>query len=631
MKKMGGAPRNPSGERSQSASLRTIERQAARIVGAELERISANTNPVGTQRSETRWRGASRQLRSLSNWLPTVGSGKSDLPREERRRLAARGKDAYRNHPIARAIITRRRSSIIGTGLICHPAVDSTVLGITEKQAQDLNEQIEPRWRLWAENPAECDVEATLDFYCQQALVEVSASTSGDCFALTPYIETPGGIYGLKVQLIDGERVSNPANAADTETLTDGIGMDAVGRPHTYWIRRRHPDDRTVRTPDAWDPYPVFGAQTGRRRALHIWEDKDQIGQVRGVSALAPILEPLQQITTLSRAELTASVVSALISVFIKRDKTQAVGAGNPAAFAGVQEAPDGKTSSLSLGAGAIIDLGFGEEPVSFNPQRPNAKFEAFWLACITEIGAAVELPTDELLLRYNSSYSAARAAMLQAWRMYLIRRWQRIQQFCQPIYALWFDEEVARGNIKATGYSDPLRRAAYTRATWTGPARGSMDEEAEANAAAKRIETGVSNETIECAAMTGEEWSTVFAQRQREVTRRRELTAGTAEEYGVAVRAGAITPSLADEEAFRGRMGLAPASDDVRKAWEKDGGARRPITLQGEGGNTAPGQFGNGQNAPDEAPPPPKKDEAPPRRRRDEPPNKPKQGDDES
>lgn len=518
-----------------------IQRQAEKILAAELTRFAASSlsdgsmtesgkkgkarssNPVGTQRSETRWRGASRQLRSLQNWLPALGSGRSDIPREERRRIAARARDAYRNHPIARAIITRRRSSIVGTGLICHTDVDREVLGMSEEQAQAFNAAVGPRWRLWAENPTECDVEATLDFYCQQALVEVSRSTSGDCFALTPYLETSGGIYGLKIQLVDGDRVSNPDNQADSDTLIDGVEMDTNGRPRTYWIRRRHPDDRTLRVPDVWDPRAVFDPVTGRRRALHIWEDKDQIGQVRGISALAPILEPLQQVTTLSRAELTASVVTALISVFIKRDKTQAVSAGNPAAFPGVQEASDGKSSSLSLGAGAIIDLGFGEEPVSFNPQRPNAKFEAFWLACVTEIGAAVEMPVDELLLRYNASYSAARAAMLQAWRAYLNRRWQLVQQFCQPIYALWFDEEVTRGNIKVTGYSDPVRRAAYTRAIWTGPARGSMDENQEAEAAQKRIDAGISNETIECAAMMGEDWSTVNAQRSRELARKRQ------------------------------------------------------------------------------------------------------------
>ncbi len=50
---------------------------------------------------------------------------------------------------------------------------------------------------------------------------------------------------------------------------------------------------------------------------------------------------------------------------------------------------------------------------------------------------------------------------------------------------------------------------------------------------------------------------------------------------YGVGVRAGSITPQTADESAFRDEAGLPPVGDAVEQAWIKDGGYRRPITLQ--------------------------------------------------
>ena len=49
---------------------------------------------------------------------------------------------------------------------------------------------------------------------------------------------------------------------------------------------------------------------------------------------------------------------------------------------------------------------------------------------------------------------------------------------------------------------------------------------------------------------------------------------------YGVAVRAGAITPSDTDEESFRAEAGLPPMTPAVRGAWKEDKGFRRPITL---------------------------------------------------
>src|SRR5690606_34294957 len=109
----------------------------------------------------------------------------------------------------------------------------------------------------------------------------------------------------------------------------------------------------------------------------------------------------------------------------------------------------------------------------------------------------------------------------LEAWRFFNLRRWYLVQQFCQPLYGLLIDEEVAAGRLVLPGYSDPIRRRAWTRALWIGPARGSMDEDMEANAAQTRIEIGVSNVAMETAAMNGEDWHTVYGQRVREIRQR--------------------------------------------------------------------------------------------------------------
>jgi hypothetical protein len=54
---------------------------------------------------------------------------------------------------------------------------------------------------------------------------------------------------------------------------------------------------------------------------------------------------------------------------------------------------------------------------------------------------------------------------------------------------------------------------------------------------------------------------------------------------YGVAVRAGAITPADVDEDQFRQEAGLPPMSQAVKGAWKEDKGFRRPITLAPTGG----------------------------------------------
>jgi lambda family phage portal protein len=472
-------------------------------------------------RTETRWRGASRVLRHMVSWLPTLGSGRSDLPRTERETLYSRSYDAYRNHMIARAAITRPRTNIVGTGLIAHAAIDARALGISDEQAEELDEVIDAQFATWADSPSECDAEATLDFYGQQSLALVSSMLAGDTFALTPFYEMPRGLWGLKLQLVDAARVSNPNRMPDTSTLIDGVEMDPLGRPIRYHVQNRHPADRTIDMPiDRWTPIQVFDA-IGRRRAFHIWNDKDRINAVRGAPFLAPILEPLQTLETYSRAELVAAVVSALFTVFVKKDKEATDELGNPLATftsgAVTQNGQAVEPQQLELGTGAIVDLAPGETIETADPGRPNSKYDPFFLSIVKQIGASLEIPLDELMLHYQASYSAARAAMLQAWRWYSMRRWALVQQFCAPARALWFDEAVARGRIPVTGYADPIRRAAYQQAMWVGPSRGSMDEQKEAAAARERIGIGISNETIETAAMMGENWRVVHRTRVRE------------------------------------------------------------------------------------------------------------------
>lgn len=470
-----------------------------------------------TERQGTRWRGASRSLRSLVNWLPVIGSATSDLPAHEQRTLRARSRDAFRGHLVARAALTRCRTNIVGTGLICRPAVDAATLGLTPDEADAINAQLLANWERWAEDPAECDVEATHDIYGLQGLALLSAMASGDVFALTPHEVRLGGTSALKIQLIEADRVCNPHDAPDTPACVDGVTF-AGPRPTGYWIRDSHPGDRTRLTLPTWTHYVAFGADTGRRRVLHVWNDKERPGQVRGAPYLAPVLEPLQQLTRYSHSELMAAVLTAMTTIFIERSVEATDENGDvTGAFSG-----DGDGDNIALGVGAIVDLGVGETANPVTPTRPNANFDPFFLAVVKQIGAALELPLDELLLHYQASYSAARAAMLQAWRFYVQRRWYLTQQFCQPVYGLHLDEEVASGRLTLPGYADPIRRRAYSRALWIGPARGSMDELKEAKAAQTRIAIGVSNEAMETAAMTGEDWSAVYAQRLREINQRK-------------------------------------------------------------------------------------------------------------
>lgn len=521
-------------ERFKPSVLLSAEREQA--VLDEVRRLRETQGSTrANSGSETRHRGASRMLRSMLSWLPSLGSPRQDTPTSERETLISRSRDAYRNHLLGRAAITRAATNVVGMGLTVRPNVDADALGITEDDADAINDQLSRGFRLWAENPLECDAEAELDFYMLQRLAFVSALVSGDVFGFTPDEQRLGCLFGLKLQLVEAERVGNPLGARALPNEADGVRVDALGRATHVNVCAGYPSDFATR--HTWQWVPVFGERTGRRRVLHLMNEKDRPGQVRGVPYLGPILEALQKLERFTQAELTAAVISAMFTVAITHENEEEdPGLGGstlwdqhsndpntperPVVQSNRDHAPEG--DNLQLGEGAVWDLEEGAKPVPISPNRPNAQFDPFFVAVVKEIGAALEQPAEVILMHFSTSYTAARAAFNQLWKFVKQRRHHLSVQWCQPAYELAVDEMVARGMISLPGYRDPARRRAYVRALWVGEPLGALNELIDARASTERIANGTSNEHLETMALHGEDWEDVHRDRVREIQRKR-------------------------------------------------------------------------------------------------------------
>jgi len=125
-------------------------------------------------------------------------------------------------------------------------------------------------------------------------------------------------------------------------------------------------------------------------------------------------------------------------------------------------------------------------------------------------IGAAVDVPYELLLKSFDASYSASRAALLEAWKAFRMRRSWFARDFCQPVYQIWLSEAVARGRVNAPGFfDDPLIRKAWSQAEWNGPSPGQIDPLKEVLASQKKVENGFSTRERETIELTGGDWNT--------------------------------------------------------------------------------------------------------------------------
>lgn len=235
---------------------------------------------------------------------------------------------------------------------------------------------------------------------------------------------------------------------------------------------------------------------------------------------LAPVIESLKQLSRYSEAELMAAVVSGMFTVFVKSNTPDSpLGAGfNPALQV------DKDPNAYEMGNGSVVALEDGEEVQIADPSRPNPNFDPFVIAICRQIGSALEIPYELLVKNFTASYSASRASLLEAWKMFRMRREWLVGNFCQPIYEEWLTEAVLKGRVQAPGFfDDPAIRAAWCGAEWFGDAQGQLDPKKEAEAAKIRVEEGFSTREREAAELTGMKYDQVHAVRKREEAMRRE------------------------------------------------------------------------------------------------------------
>ena len=152
------------------------------------------------------------------------------------------------------------------------------------------------------------------------------------------------------------------------------------------------------------------------------------------------------------------------------------------------------------------------------NPNIPTAGFEQFVKTLCKLMGGAIEMPYELLLKEFNASYSASRAALLEAWEGFKMRRTWLVDSFCQPAYEIWLSEAVARGRVIAPGFfDDPLLRAAWCGARWIGPVQGSLDPAKEVNAAILQTHHAFKTHEQVTLEMGGGDWTENAEQLARE------------------------------------------------------------------------------------------------------------------
>lgn len=478
---------------------------------------------------------------ALKEWNPPNGSA-DHAASPDLAALRARTHDLDRNNPIAGGALDTFETSVVGSGLVPHPRIDRALLGLNDDAADRWERQAERIWWSWAGTSA-CDLSRTDNFAGLCNLALRSWLAGGDVFVIRRFKERDGDVLALRIQLVEAERICNPDFARNSDRLIDGVQIDDDGAPIAYYVADSHPiGSYGLLGPCGWRKVDAFGKDSGMRQVLHLYR-RTRPGQTRGIPIFAPVIESLKQLDRFSEAELMAAVINAFFTVFVKSETGEEglTDMGDPSTAGGTTPIGGG-LPDVRLGHANAIALPPGHSIEMAESKRPSPQFEPFFNAFLNQIGVAIGLPHELLIKRFQSSYSASRAAFLEAWRGFLTRRSWLVDRFCQPSYEWVIGEAVARGKLVAPGFlTDPLIRAAWCQTQWTGPAQGQIDPLNEIQAAEKRVNLRIQSRQDIATEMFGSDWEPTFKQLAKE---RRMLEEAGLDSEDVSERFGAEVPS---------------------------------------------------------------------------------------
>lgn len=548
---------NGRGNRSKRVVFRDQEAKMAR----KNKKFSAKIGTPRAKNSGYSEGGASHNNKSLKGYNPKKLGYKADIG-ANLSTLRDRSADLAINTPVGTAAINTSTTHTVGAGLNVFPRPKFQILGISAEEARAWARKVRAEFDLWADSK-DCDIYRKNNLYDMQSIAYQGYLTDGDSFAVfRRKPTTPDMPYTLRLQLIEGNRVSNPLttstyatgdptgvealNSDNGNRILNGVEIDTDGAIVAYWVSNQVPGEPITSMLTTWARVEAYGKRTSIPNVLQISNDT-RPEQYRGVPYLAPVIETLKQVYRYTNAELTSAIIKSYFALFFTEAVTNSGSLNDMLADNGVDDPtePVVDVSEYNLGPGTLNALPKGVDVKSVDASNAQSTFEVFSTQLIKQVGAALNQPYEVLMKNFNSSYSASRAAMLQAWEEYKLRRKWFARDFCQPIYEVWLMEAVANGRIEAPGFfDDPLIRKAWCNADWFGPTMSILDPVKDMNGSTLRVENGVSTREREAAEMTGTDLEENIAQLAFE----KQLM----EKYGMGL-ADAVNPSVGSKSEAKG------------------------------------------------------------------------------
>ncbi len=395
--------------------------------------------------------------------------------------LRMRSRQAFIESDVCQAVVGRFTAWAIGTGLRldAEPQIDVLKASKITIDTEAFNNAAESLWRVYANS--------TLPDYCGQKNMQqlswqahLEGKIGGDILVILRVIN---GI--VKVQHIDGMHVGNPpgcniiqndsvdgaqsANGYDYiykgNRIRFGVEMAANGEHVAYHVH--------VGSAMTYERIPAKDSN-GMVRAFMYYGFRPAVDDTRGTPLLSVVLESAKGLDRYREATVSGAEERAKIPYTFEHDQNSdgenpiagqrvkllagqpkpgmAAATDIPVDAVGNKIAADFAVSTNKM----VVNLPIGVKAKALDSKQELA-FAEFCMFQIDIICAAMNIPPNVAMSKYNDSFSASRMAGEDWQHTFMIDRGDFSQQYLNHIYSLQLYIWILENRIQAPGYEAAL------------------------------------------------------------------------------------------------------------------------------------------------------------------------------
>jgi len=388
--------------------------------------------------------------------------------------LSMRSWQLYHESEIAQIVINNYLLWIVGAGLKLQAQPSEEVLrqeGVS-KVNPNLAREVESRFNIFCKSKYS-DYKQRKNIHLIAKEAQKHALIGGDCVVVMRYDEE---IEMINVQLIDGYHLTGfNAKPKGGNIVQWGVELDGKGRHVAYHVRTKLMTTERI---------PVYGNNTGRLQAFMIYGSEYRCDNVRGLPLFSAVMQTIAMIDRYKEATVGSAEERQKNAYHFEHDinstgedpiKSVRENLGRNTDNPNIEKLVEQAKQDVKMSSNKTVSNLPPGVTMKMLESKNELHFKDFYEVNFVFLCAALMIPPEVALNKYDSNYSSSRAA-IKSWEYRIkIGRSEFGYQYYQPIYNLFFEIESIKGKINAPGYLSALINsnkwiiAAYTSCRWVG------------------------------------------------------------------------------------------------------------------------------------------------------------------